>query len=150
VIPFTAGRRPDGRPDLGTVDLENLYLCADLDVCGVCGKPLDDRRELLADNLFIETTEPPMHARCAQLALRSCPHLRKRGGSYWLARSSRPHDVQDWPDGMPHWLFDPDLQVVTNARTGDRFPSDWRASEAVMAAAADADWLREQQFGFLL
>ncbi len=144
MIPFTAGQRPDGRPDLGKLDAGNAMLCADLDVCGVCGQPLGERWVLLASSVLLGTTEPPMHPPCAQRALRACPHLRNNARSYWRATSPR-HHVRNDPDELPVWSFDPDVEVVTNAGTGEHFPDDWwRVSDEDRAAAAEADWLYEQ------
>jgi hypothetical protein len=79
-IPFIAEIGPDGVGNFGVLDAERHRQCLEGRLCGMCGRHMPGEVALLAHEelrgLDSFTVEPPVHERCAEIALGGlCPFI---------------------------------------------------------------------------
>jgi hypothetical protein len=79
-IPFIAEIGPDGVGNFGVLDAKRHRECLEGRLCGMCGKPMGAEVALLGHEelrgLDSFTVEPPVHERCAEVALGGlCPFI---------------------------------------------------------------------------
>ncbi len=81
-----SGRRGEGRPILGKMDMGRQRLCMLRQICQVCAQPirdqawhvlLEDPAKILGGRAALAVREPPACTSCMTLSLQICPGLRR-------------------------------------------------------------------------
>jgi len=81
VVPWVTPRTQDGRYLLGAVRGDRIARALRERLCGVCGRPLEDRMVLLmrlSDLPRQATVEPALHPQCAAYTTAACPMVAGR------------------------------------------------------------------------
>jgi hypothetical protein len=92
-IPFIAEIRPDGTGEFTIFDADRKRECLTRNLCAMCGAPFTGDVALVGDAEGEFFIEPPVHERCAEIALGGlCPFLSQE-------RVPRRQSGQAAPDG---------------------------------------------------
>jgi len=84
-IPYVQFLYADGTPDFRTIDEAKLARALRFRLCGLCGEGMGRHVHFVGGPKCVEFGhfyDPPMHRSCAELALRTCPHLARSKGKY--------------------------------------------------------------------
>lgn len=108
-ITFVTLVDPDGRPDFTTIDGAKILRCIGEALCGMCGEgwpaetgPDDHLLAFIGGPLSCENQnflDPPMHVKCAEYAMRVCPHIAIDTSRYGKPRSMDGREI--FPDVSP-------------------------------------------------
>ncbi|MFC4004412.1 hypothetical protein ACFS2C_19440 [Prauserella oleivorans] len=85
VVPWITPRTADRRYLFGSVDRDRMGQALLRRLCGVCGRPLEDRLVLLmrlSDLPRRCTNEPALHPQCATYTIAACPMVGGRRDHY--------------------------------------------------------------------
>lgn len=118
-IPFTTFVH-EGRPDFRVTDMQRWEECANMQLCGICGKKLGEFCYFIGGPQTLEYRmffDPAMHKPCAEFSSKMCPFLNGRKTEY------RPLDETKAPEGFTletvAQVADvrPDTMLIMKART---------------------------------
>lgn len=74
-------KMPDGVVDFTGINAHRVLECADKNLCGICGNPLDYWIAFIGGPISAQShcyTDPPFHRECAEAAILYCPHINRR------------------------------------------------------------------------
>jgi len=100
----------DGKPDFRLLDPQKQVRCADMFLCGICGKKLFKKAYYFISGPQGYTnkisTDPAMHRECAEYSLNACPHLHIQKTVRREKGLERLHEEQsDWMADKPETML---------------------------------------------